>query len=92
MKFIGFVMIFPVLVAELKLRAEFFADKAFSGVELVESLDAMVAVIITAFKDGDLCTVFPFKEGIVTVRAEVFGFITFTESFIELKEVIADFA
>jgi len=92
LKFIGFVMILPVLVAELKLRAEFFADKAFSGIELVESVDAMLAVIITAFIDGDLCTVFPFKEGTMAVWAVVYGFIIFTGVFIKLKEAITEFA
>ncbi len=92
MKFIGFVMILPVLVAELKLRAEFFADKALSRVKFLKSLDAMGAVIIAALIDGGLLTVFPFKEGIMAVGAIVFGFIIFTELFAELKEVTTDFA
>lgn len=92
LKLIGLVMILPVLVAELKLRAEFFADKAFSGIELVESLDAMLAVIITALIDSDLFTVFPLKKGMMAVWAVVFGFIISTGVFIELKEGITDFA
>lgn len=92
LKFRGIVMILPVVVAEFKLRAEFITDKAFSRVELVESLGAMLAVIITAFIDGDLCTVFPLKEGMMAVWAVVLGFIIFTESSMELKKVIADFA
>ncbi len=92
MKFGGIVMILPVVIAEFKLGAEFITDKAFSRVELVHGLNAMLAVIITAFIDGDLFTVFPFKEGMMAVGAVVFGFIIFTESFIELKEVITDLA
>jgi hypothetical protein len=92
LKFSGIVMILPVVVAEFKLRAEFITDKTFGRVELVESLGAMPAVIIAALIDGDLCTVFPFKEGMMAVWAVVFGCIIFAESFIELKEVIADLA
>ena len=91
-KFIGMVMILPVLVAELKLGAELITDKTLSRVKLVHGLNAMLAVIITAFIDGDLFTVFPLKEGMMAVWAIIFSCIIFAESFIELKEVIADFA
>ena len=92
LKFIGMVMILPVLVAELKLGAEFITDKTLSRVKLVHGLNAMLAVIITAFIEGDLFTVFPLKEGIMAVWAIIFSFIVLAESFIELKKVIADFA
>ena len=92
LKFIGIVMILPVVVAELKLRAECITDKTLSRVELVHGLNAMPAVIITAFIDGDLFTAFPFKEGMMAIWAIVFSFIILAESFIELKEVIADLA
>jgi len=51
-KFAGFVMILPVLVTELKLRAAFFLKQAFSGIKLIKRLDAMGAIIIRAFIDG----------------------------------------
>jgi len=51
---------------------------------------AMRAVIITAFIDGNFLTLFPFKEGMMATWAEVFSFIIFTESFIELEEVITE--
>lgn len=92
LKFIGIVMILPVVVAKLKLRAEFITDKTLSRVELVHGLNAMLAVIITAFIDGDFFTAFPLKEGMMAIWAIVFGLIIFTESFIELKEVIAELA
>jgi hypothetical protein len=92
MKFNGIVMILPVLVAELKLRAEFITDKTLCRVKLVHGLNAMLAVIITAFIDGDFSTVFPLKEGMMAVWAIIFGFIVLAESFIELKKVITDFA
>ena len=92
LKFIGMVMILPVLVAEFKLRAEFITYKTLSRVKLVHGLNAMLAVIITAFIEGDLFTVFPLKEGMMAVWAIIFSFIVLAESFIELKKVIADFA
>lgn len=92
LQLIGLVMILSVLVAELKLRAELISDKTLGGVELVYSLDAMPAVVIAAFIDGDLFTMFPFKEGMMAVGAVEFGLVIFTESFIELKEAVADLA
>lgn len=92
LKFIGMVMILPVLVAEFKLRAEFITDNTLSRVKLVHGLNAMLAVIITAFIEGDFFTVFPLKEGMMAVWAKKFSFIVLAESFIELKKVIADFA
>jgi len=82
LKFIGMVMILPVLVAEFKLRAEFITDKTLSRVKLVHGLNAMLAVIITAFKEGDLFTMFPLKEGMMAVWAIIFSFIVLAESFI----------
>jgi hypothetical protein len=52
----------------------------------------MLAVIITAFIEGDLFTVFPLKEGMMAVWAIIFSFIVLAESFIKLKKVITDFA
>lgn len=92
LKFTGIVMILSVLVAEFELRAEFITDKTLRRIEFVNGLNAMPAVIIAAFIDGDLFTAFPLKEGMMAIWAIVFGFIIFTESFIELKEVIADLA
>jgi len=82
MEFTGFEMVLPVLIAEFKLRAKFFLDKAFSRIKLIESLNAMGAVIVTAFIDSNLFTLFLHKEGMMAIRAEVFGFIVFTESLI----------
>jgi hypothetical protein len=76
----GFEMILSVLIAELKLRTELFPHKAFSRIKLIEGLNAMRAVIITAFIDSNLFTMFPLKEGAVAIRAEIFGFIVFMES------------
>lgn len=76
----GFEMILSVLIAELKLRTELFPYKAFSRIKLIEGLNAMRAVIITAFIDSNLFTMFPLKEGAVAIRAEIFGFIVFMES------------
>ncbi len=85
LEFIGFVMVLPVLIAEFKLRTELFSYKAFSRTKLIESLNAMGAVIITAFINSNLFTFFPLKERMMAIRAEVFRFIVFTESLVKLK-------
>ncbi len=68
-------MVFPVLIAEFKLRAKFFLDKAFSRIKLIEGMYAMRAAIITAFIDSDLFTFLPFKECIIAIRAKEIRFL-----------------
>ena len=92
MEFTGFEMVLPVLLAEFKLRAKFFLDKAFSRIKLIESLNAMGAVIVTAFINSNFFTFFPLKERMMAIRAEVFGFIVFTEPLVKLKQVVTDLA
>lgn len=62
-KLVGFVMILPVLVTELELRAVFFLKQAFSGIKFIKRLDAMGAIIVRAFIDGYVFAIFPFKQG-----------------------------
>jgi hypothetical protein len=81
-KFAGFIMILPVLVTELELRAAFFLKQAFSVIKLIKRLYAMTAIIVGAFIDGDIFTIFPFKQSAVAVRAEEPGFIVFAESLV----------
>ena len=78
-KFVWFVMVLPVLIAELKLRAVFFLKGTFSGIKLIESMDAVRTIIVTAFIDGDFFAFFPFKQGAIAIRAEIFGFGVFME-------------
>lgn len=91
-KFVGLVMILPVLIAELKLRTAFLLKGTFSGIKLIESLNAVRTIIITAFIDGNFFALFPFKQGAIAIRAEELGRGVFTESLVYLKEVAADFA
>lgn len=81
-KFVGLVMILPVLVAELELRAAFLLKNTFSCIELIKCLSTMKAVIIAAFIDSDLFAHFPFKEGAIAIRAEELGLGVFTESLV----------
>ncbi len=81
-KLVGFIMILPVLITEFELRAAFFLKQAFSVIKCIKCLGAMGAVIVGAFIDGDVFTIFPFKQGTIAVRAEELGFITFTESLV----------
>jgi hypothetical protein len=92
MEFTGFEVVLPVLITEFKLRTKFFHYKAFSRIKLIESLNAMGAVIVTAFINSNLFTFLPLKEGMMAIRAEVFRFIIFTEPLVKLKQVVTDLA
>lgn len=52
----------------------------------------MWAVVITAFVDNDVQKSFPAEQGVVAVRAIVFGFRCFLRTVIDLKDGCADFA
>ncbi|GAB6182995.1 hypothetical protein [Thermodesulfovibrio hydrogeniphilus] len=65
-------MILSVLIVHFEVGRRFLADRELIGAKFIKSADAMGAVIITAFIDGAGFRLFPFKEGIATVRAEVF--------------------
>lgn len=71
-KFLGFVMILPVLIAELELGGSFFLESSFRQVELSNRLATMETVIVTTLIDRDLFPVLPAEEGMVAVGAEVF--------------------
>lgn len=79
-KFVWLVVILPVLIAELKLRTTFLLKGTFSGIQLIKGMSTMKAIIVAAFIDSDIFTLFPFKEGVIAIRAEVFGFRVFAES------------
>jgi hypothetical protein len=70
-KFLGFVMIFPVLIAELELGGSLFLQRSFRRVELGKGLDAMLAVIVAALVDRDLFPAFPAEKSTAAIRAEV---------------------
>ena len=52
----------------------------------------MLAVIVTAFVDGDLFPHFPAKEGVGAVGAEVFRLFVLAEALVGLEQVVADLA
>jgi hypothetical protein len=81
-KFVWFVMILPVLIAELKLRVKLFLKGTFSGIKLIEGLSTMKAIIVRAFIDSDIFAHFPFKQGAIAIRAEEPGFGVFAESLV----------
>ena len=45
-EFLGFVMIFPVLIAEFKLGTAFFLECSFRRTEFGKRLDTMLTVIV----------------------------------------------
>jgi hypothetical protein len=81
-QFVGFVMVLSVLIIKFKLRGARFLNETFRGVEFIESLDTIRAMIITAFINSDLFTIFPPKEGMVAIRAKEPRFFTFAKSFV----------
>ncbi len=91
-KFLRFIMILPVLVAELELRGSFLLQNSFRGVGLGNCLDAMLTVIVTTLIDRDLFPTLPAEESMAAIGEEVFCLIVFTESLIELEEKAADLA
>jgi hypothetical protein len=60
-----------VLIREFKLRAFKFSEEFFSRVKIVQSFNAVRAIIIRAFMDDDLALFFPDKESILAIRAEI---------------------
>jgi len=64
-------MILPVLIAEFELRASFFLQGPFIRIEFRKGLNAMLAVISTAFVDRYHFPHFPAKERKIAVGAEV---------------------
>jgi hypothetical protein len=71
-KFRRFIMILPILVAELELRASFLLQHSFHRIEFRERLCTMLTVIVTTLIDRDLFPVFPAEESMIAVGAEVF--------------------
>lgn len=78
-------MIFPVLIVELELGTFLLKQGHLRWIEFAESLETMRAVIIAAFIDCDLFTLFPAKECAMAIRAEELCINVFTESLLKLK-------
>lgn len=90
-KLVGLVVILPVLVGELKLRASFLGQCLFWFVEFIDVAYPMGAVVIAALVDGHFFSLFPGEEGVLAVGAVILGF-SLAESFFLLKELAADLA
>jgi hypothetical protein len=90
-KLVGLVMVLPVLVGELKLRASFLGQCHFPLVEFIDLPYPMGTGIVTALVDGHFFSLFPGEEGVLAVGAAVLCF-ALTESFFLLKPFPADLA
>jgi len=90
-EFVGLVMVLPVLVGELKLRASFLGQGLFPLVEFIDFPNPMGTGVVAALVDGHFFSLLPGEEGMLAVGAVVFCF-TLRESFLLLKEFAADFA
>ena len=87
----GLVVIPPVLVGELKLRASFLGQCLFPLVEFIDLPYPMGTGIVTAFVDGHFFSLFPGEEGVLAVGAVVLCF-SLAEAFLLLKPLSADLA
>jgi len=90
-KLVGLVMVLPVLVGELKLRASFLGQCLFPLIEFIDVPYPMGTGIVTAFVDGQFFSLFPGEEGVVAVGAVVLGF-ALAESLLLLEPFPADLA
>jgi len=88
---VGLVMVLPVLVGELKLRASFLGQGLFPLVEFIDLPDPMGTDIVTALVDGQFFSLFPGKEGVLAIGAVVLC-LTLAESVFLLKQFPADLA
>jgi hypothetical protein len=91
-KFVGLVMVLPVLVTQFKLRAPFLEERLFPLVQLSHLLYAVGTGIVTAFVDGHLFPLFPGKEGMLAVGTIIGGLSALAEPLFQLEELPADLA
>ena len=90
-KLMGLIVVLPVLVGELKLRATFLGQGLFPLVEFIHAPYPMGTGIVAALVDGHLFSLFPGEEGVLAVRAVVLC-LPLTEAFLLLKALSADLA
>ena len=90
-KLVGLVVVLPVLIRELKLRAPFLGQRHFPLVEFIHVPYPMGTGIVAALVDGHFFSLFPGEEGVLAVGAVVFC-LTLAESFFLLKEFAAELA
>jgi hypothetical protein len=88
----GLVMILPILIGEFKLGASFGYKRLLPLIKLTHPSCPMRTMIIAALVEGDLFSLFPGKQGMVTVRAVVLGLFSLLESLIHLKKGVTDLA
>ena len=90
-KFVGLVVVLPVLVGQLKLRTPFFGQCLFPLVEFIHVAYSMGTGVVAALVEGHFFSLFPGEEGVVAVGAVVLG-LSRAESFLLLKEFPTDLA
>ena len=91
-QFFWCVMVFSILVAEFKLGASFRYKGLLSLIKLPHLSCPVRTMIIAALVEGDFFSLFPGKQGMVTVRAVVLGLFSLLESLIRLKKGVTDLA
>ena len=91
-KFSQSVMIFPILVAEFKLRTPFLHQSLFCIVQFTHLPYPVEAMIVAALIDGDLFPLFPGKQCTVAVGAVIFCFRFLPVSPVQLEEMVTHLA
>ena len=88
----GLVMILPILIGEFKLGASFRYKRLLPLIKLSHLSCPVRTMIIAALVEGDFFSLFPGKQGMVTVRAVVLGLFSLLESLTHLKKGVTDLA
>ena len=91
-QFSGSVMIFPILVGELKLGAPFLRQGFFRIIECIHLPYPVETMVIAALVDGDLFFLFPGKQRTVAVGAVILRFRSLPVSPVKLEEMVTDLA
>jgi hypothetical protein len=84
------VMIFPILVAELKLGTSFFRKGIFCIIECIHLPYPVETMVIAALVEGNLFSLFPGKQCMVAVGAVILRFSLVSP--VQLEEVATHLA
>jgi hypothetical protein len=91
-KLLQFVMILPILVVDLELRAALFHQGPLGRIELGDGLETVRAVIVGAFVDGYFLLNFPAEERQSAMGTEELRFSVVPEAVPDLEEKAANLA
>lgn len=85
-------MVIPVLIIDFEVGGCHFLHEALGWIEFVQGLDAVRAVAVAAFVNGDLRLFLPSEKGVLAMGAKEIGFVTVAKPFAELGQLTANLA